>query len=360
LVATTPSFIQNGDYQWSEEQNFDCGEHKMRHFWFKKLFLAVALSGWITSPILAVQDHGDAVTDVAKAGDDYKVQGEYLGENADAGVTLGAQIVALGEGKFSGRFYIGGLPGKGWDRYDEMVEGSGKRSGDSITIVRKDGDGGKAMIQDGMMTVYDADGNQIVEMKKFQRESPTLGAKPAKDAIVLFDGTTADNFENGKLTDEKFLAASGCKSKEKFGDHTLHIEFRTPFMPKAQGQARGNSGVYVQGRYEVQVLDSFGLEGENNECGGIYSLGKPAVNMCSPPLTWQTYDIDFTAPKKGDDGETEPGRITVKHNGVVIHNNVKLTKGTPGGLPMGDDVEALFLQNHGNPVAFRNIWAVKK
>jgi hypothetical protein len=177
---------------------------------------------------------------------------------------------------------------------------------------------------------------------------------------VLFDGTQADAFEKGKLTEGQLLAAD-CSSQRKFGDHVLHIEFRTPFCPLSRGQARGNSGVYLQSRYEVQVLDSFGLEGENNECGGIYTLGKPLVNMCFPPLTWQTYDCEFTAARYDQQGnKVSPASVTIKHNGVVIQDHLELPKGTPGRHAEGPGPDALYLQGHGNPVVYRNIWVVEK
>jgi len=319
----------------------------------------LGLAWWVTVlPGLASgwPDDKPVHTDPAEAGRDYEIQGEYLAEDPP----LGAQIIAQGKGQFVGRFYVGGLPGKGWRRGDEMIEGRGKLEGDKVKFTRTDGEGGSAVLADGVIEVYDEDGSKLFELSKVQRQSPTLGAKPPAGALVLFDGTSIDHFENAELVDGKYLGATNCRSKEQFGDHELHIEFRTPFMPEHRGQARGNSGVYVQGRYEVQVLDSFGLEGENNECGGIYSLGKPIVNMCLPPLEWQTYDIKFTAPRKDGDGNRIPARITVRHNGVLIHDDVELTQGTPGGLPMGDGPEALFLQDHGDPVVFRNIWVIKK
>ncbi len=152
--------------------------------------------------------------------------------------------------------------------------------------------------------------------------------------------------------------AGSIRSKRSFEDHRIHLEFRTPFMPEARGQGRGNSGVYVQGSYEVQVLDSFGLEGRDNECGGIYKVSVPRINMCAPPLQWQTYDITFRAPRFDAQGnKTEDARITVLHNGVSIHDDVTLPGPTGGSLDRNiGEPGPLYLQDHGNPVRFRNIW----
>jgi hypothetical protein len=155
--------------------------------------------------------------------------------------------------------------------------------------------------------------------------------------------TAKISLADAKLVDGKYLGATNCYTKDKFGDHSLHIEFRTPFMPEARGQARGNSGVYIQGRYELQVLDSFGLEGKNNECGGIYTIAEPIVNMCLPPLVWQTYDIDFTAAEYDGDKKTKNARVTVKHNGVLIYDDLELPTGTPGFRPEGVLTSAVLL-----------------
>lgn len=314
---------------------------------------------WITicllgGGLLVAADTNPAYTNPSEAGPDFAVQGEYLGDSG--GHKWGVQVVALGEGKFDIVGYRDGLPGEGWQRGEETKRGTGEWK-DSVVQVQ--GDTWTATIKDGVFTVMH-DSNKIGELKKVERKSPTLGAQPPQGAIVLFDGSTPDHFENGKLMEGNLLGATGCVSKQQFGDHSLHIEFRTPFMPKSTGQQRGNSGVYVQGRYEVQVLDSFGLEGKDNECGGIYKASEPTVNACLPPLAWQTYDINFTAAKYDDAGKkTDNARITVKHNGIVIHNQLELKSGTPGYKPEGPGKLGLFLQNHGNPVAFRNIWVVE-
>jgi hypothetical protein len=145
-------------------------------------------------------------------------------------------------------------------------------------------------------------------------------------------------------------------------DFQMHLEFRTPYMPQARGQGRGNSGVYIQQRYEVQILDSFGLDGVDNECSGLYKQTAPAVNMCLPPLAWQTYDIWFTAARFSANGKSKVAnaRITVLHNGVPVHSNREVTNKTGGGKVEGPEDFPINLQDHGNPVTFRNIWLVSE
>ncbi|MBM4004693.1 MAG: DUF1080 domain-containing protein [Planctomycetes bacterium] len=299
---------------------------------------------------------GDAITDPAKGGIDFTIQGEYVGRGGNQ--EWGAQVIAHGDGNFSVVGFKGGLPGAGWMRGDETRRAKGKLEGNSAVL---NGDDFTLVVANGVMAVKDTSGNALGELKKVERKSPTLGAKPPAGAVVLFDGTSADQFENGKLVEGNLLGATNCASKQKLGNHRLHIEFRTPFMPKATGQGRGNSGVYIQGRYECQVLDSFGLDGKNNECGGIYSQKEPAVNMCLPPLSWQTYDIDFTAAKYDSSGKKAANaRVSIKHNGVSIYENLEIATETPGFHKEGPGPDSLFLQDHGNPVVFRNIWVVEK
>jgi hypothetical protein len=197
------------------------------------------------------------------------------------------------------------------------------------------------------------------EFKRVERKSPTLGAKPPEGAIVLFDGKSADNFKGGRMSDDGHLRV-GCETKQKFGDYTLHLEFRLPFQPKDRGQGRANSGMYIGDCYEVQVLDSFGLKGENNECGGLYTLKTPDVNMCLPPLAWQTYDVDYVAARFEGSKKVKNAILTVKHNGVAIHDKYEVPKACPGRQGEGPGPRQISLQDHGNPVVYRNIWLVEK
>jgi hypothetical protein len=156
--------------------------------------------------------------------------------------------------------------------------------------------------------------------------------------------------------------AGSIATKRKFKDFTLHLEFCTPFMPEARGQGRGNSGVYLQNRYEIQVLDSYGLEPKDNECGGIYQVGAPLVNMCYPPGQWQTYDITFQAPRfDGSGNRLKDAAVTVRHNGVTIHDQRPIPHPTGGALDSNvSEPGGVYLQDHGNLVRFRNIWLVEQ
>ena len=194
---------------------------------------------------------------------------------------------------------------------------------------------------------------------------------PPESAVVLFNGTDLSNWTSQDGSEPGWKVEDGAMAvvprtgdvitKETFTDHFLHLEFMTPDMPEATGQAKGNSGVFLQGRYEVQVLDSYGIEVPGmGDCGAIYNQFAPLVNACKPPLEWQTYDVIFRAPRFNEAGEmVENVRITVLQNGLVILNNAQLPNTTGGSI----DAEAatpgpLRLQDHGNDVRYRNIWVV--
>jgi hypothetical protein len=266
-------------------------------------------------------------------------------------------VIALGDGKFHSVGFSGGLPGDGYDASQPLREGDGKLEGNVAKIA---GNEFQVAIDGKTLQIQDLNGNTVATLKKVHRESPTLGAKPPEGAIVLFDGKDASQWENGKVSSDGLLGVN-VATKKKFNDFTLHLEFRTPFMPKSRGQARGNSGLYIQSRYECQILDSFGLSGENNECGGIYQIAKPKVNMCYPPLSWQTYDVDFTAARYDASGKkTADAKATIRHNGIVIHQDLVFPRATPGREGEANSPAGIYLQDHGNPVAFRNIWIVEK
>jgi hypothetical protein len=296
-----------------------------------------------------------AITDRNKVDPDFHVQGEYAG-TTEYGY-FGLQVVALGDGGFQATLYVGGLPGGGWNREDRHELKALPSQGEGKVPVLK-GEEYLVELEPMVAMLSMTSGVSVGNLAKVDRWSSTLGARPPTGADVLFDsGGDLSRFEkNAKLNDEGLLHV-GALLKDAVHDFRLHLEFRTPYMPYARGQSRGNSGVYIQRRYEVQVLDSFGLKGEPNECGGLYRQKSPDLNMCLPPLSWQTYDIYFTAARFDANGEKRlPSTITVRHNGVTIHDRYPLKNKTGAGRPEGPDPLPILLQDHGNPVAFQNIW----
>ena len=193
----------------------------------------------------------------------------------------------------------------------------------------------------------------------------TLGAKAPAGAIVLLgeqqlegwvrpDGETPAKwpFGDGIVT----VGHGDVRTDKTFGNFELHVEFNVPYMPDAHGQGRGNSGVYLTGNYELQVLDSYGLKIQNNDCGAIYKQITPAVNACKPPLQWQTYDVTFHKAKLDNGKVVKKARVTVIQNGIKIIDDAEISPSPGGvGIPEGHDGPIL-LQDHGNPVQYRNIW----
>ena len=314
---------------------------------------------------------------------DFKIQGEYLGE-LSCGCDVGAQVIALGGGQFQMVVYPGGLPGDGWDKGDDRSLFAGKLEGKKAVFRHTSGrrrylagsaaqfsatrqyppkgqKEGKSVIENGKLTgTY---GKKTFELKRIERKSPTLGAKPPKGAVVLFNGANKDEWQGGRLDAKtKLLNTDGrdIKTKRSFQNYTMHVEFLLPFKPAARGQGRGNSGFYQVDHYEMQILDSFGLEGVHNECGGIYSKLDSKVNGCLPPLQWQTFDVEFTNAVMKNGKKVKNARLTAKLNGIVIHDNVEITGKTGGSRGGAEGTPGpIKLQGHGNPLQFRNVWIVE-
>jgi hypothetical protein len=320
--------------------------------WQKATALSLIMAGILCSTVNADSIHG-------------VWEGKFTSGNWK-NTAIEAKVIAESEGKYRVQFTA---KASGWPQVEIWGQ-----SQSSIAVFLGQANLGRALKGNYVVTAEAVSGamtgsfyqknetKATFKLKRIDLKSPTLGLAAPKDAVVLFDGTNLDAFQPRPSHIANGAMGTASKrdyvSKQEFGSHTLHLEFMPPLMPDHHGQARGNSGVYVQGRYEVQVLDSFGDPVADNHCGGIYSQSTPSVNASFPPEMWQTYDITFLAPKFDASGKKiKNARITVKQNGVVIHNDVELTAHTPGGVSGKEAAKGpLFLQNHGDAVKFQNIW----
>ncbi len=281
--------------------------------------------------------------------------------------TVSAQVIAEGKGAY--RAVISA------DIENEPIRGEarGKREGDKVVFQGQIDVGSEnggvhriaGNVSEGKFSgQYVGENRGRFEMKRVRKVSPTLGAKPPEAAVVLFDGKDKSKWsKNGKDdTPNPWKVVEGAmevvpgkgsiQTKEQFRDFKLHLEFCLDFMPTARGQGRCNSGVYVPGGNEIQVLDSFGLRPSRHDCGAFYGQAAPFVNACLPPGEWQTYDVTFIAPRFNEkDERTKNASITVFHNGIKTHEQFHPRR---EGVPSG----RILLQDHGNRLWYRNIWVV--
>jgi hypothetical protein len=269
----------------------------------------------------------------AKEAPGFLIQGEYTKGNE------AIQATTLKDGKFLVSTYQGGLPGAGWD---------------------------KSKIKSEVLSAADLK-SKLEGYSKSKRISSTMGRKaPANATMTMSDGFT--NVKDG------ILWAGGQTAKD-VGSFKMHLEFMLPYKPgrNPSNQDRGNSGVYIFNNYEIQVIDSFALDfdSKNNAiplesinkqwCGCFYKMKLADTNMAFPPLTWQTYDIEFTAPVFEGDKKVKNARITVFHNGIKIHDDFELLTGTGAGAKRKQLAKGpILFQNHGNPTMFRNVWIVEQ
>lgn len=329
--------------------------------------------GWfLMTSAASAQPKRPVPIDPLKVDEDFAVQGEYIGVITDDGKPqkYGIRVgITDKRGDFKAIAYRGGLPGDGWDKKfsDEknkrLAEWPGQTR-DGVTTFPKFLRG-SASLRNGTLTVHSG-GEKIGELKRVTRQSPTLGAKPPPGAIVLFDGSNLDHFvtPRSKMTDDKLLMV-GARTKQNFTDFVLHVEFRVPYL-----RSPGHSAIFLQNSFHLAVAGrSFG-SGMCSDlgCGGIRWVRAPDENMCFPPLTWQTFDIDYSAAHFDGAGKvTRKPVVTIRQNGVVIHDRVELPEMPPfyrgGGTdPLTPQGGPLLFQSHADDrhYAYRNVWVLER
>jgi hypothetical protein len=318
-----------------------------------------------------------------------KAMGDWSADGAPA-----VQVIPMGDGKYRAHIFpafatgqepLAVLVGTG---KDGQVTFTGEADGAQENNSAKENSwwpapaGSKAWsgaIANGVFTLNQP-GKPAAQLKPVDRSSPTLGAKPPAGAVVLLGPDTTDlsqtwgTFKDGKITGPcpwtldaggvmTCIPAKGdIASKAVFGDCRLHLEFRLAFEPSNRGQDRSNSGLFIQERFELQILDSYGLMGLFNETGSLYRSVKPLVNACLPPGMWQTYDVDFTAAKVAGTKVVKGAVFNVQLNGVLVQKDATLDHctGARSKRQLTNDPGPILLQDHNHPVAYRNIWVLEK
>lgn len=290
----------------------------------------------------------------------YWLQGEYVGtvRNNDETWRLGAQVAAMGDNYFKLLLYKGGLPGEGGNTLSDVKQLETELDNGRLVFMDNEH---IFIVQNQKLAVVGKREDKIITtgiLDRIVRKSPTLGLKPPENAKVLFNGTDVSKWQEGAEKTEDSLLQQGATSRQEFGDKFIHLEYLLPYWPEGMT----NSGVYIQRRYEVQILATYGkFPLEKHHDAALYNERKPDVKMTLPPLQWQSFDILFRAPRfDGNGKKIENARLTVLHNGTLVHENVELDGGTGAGGRFEEVEKAeLYLQDHTGECFFRNVWIIE-
>ncbi|MEM9827440.1 MAG: DUF1080 domain-containing protein [Planctomycetota bacterium] len=321
---------------------------------FDKTFLGEYLGPVAASFFVNDEDESDAAIVSAS---DREAPAPEDSAPEDSSNMLALQLRPTGKNRFDALLYRGGLPGAEGCQLQSDEQLIGLRSGDTLVL---SGSKVAIFVDSTGCTLVDADGNRLGRLDRVQRKSRTLGAVPPEGAIVIFDGTDTEELLDGQMNDDGWLKF-GTMLMPMTQDFDLHLEFRLPLMSGEDGQARGNSGVYLQSRYECQILDSFAKKPVFNGCGSLYRFKAPDVNTALPPLQWQTYDIRFTSPRWSADGtKRSDARVSSYLNGVLVQDDVSLSGPTGNGKDESPTLLPTKLQDHKDEVWFRNVWMIDR